>query len=88
RILKSVSLPGFLCTLIVPFQLAQRVVVFNPKGTYEYQQTTFSHAKRVKHLKQGTVVHVKRLVRRGVMTRYQLTNGTYLTGNKQWVSVK
>ncbi len=25
RILKSVSLPGFLCTLIVPFQLAQRV---------------------------------------------------------------
>ncbi|MGX6428503.1 MucBP domain-containing protein [Levilactobacillus yonginensis] len=66
----------------------QKLVVFNPKGTYEYQQATFSHAKRVKHLKQGTVVHVKRLVRRGVMTRYQLTNGTYVTGNKQWVSVK
>ncbi|KIP00588.1 hypothetical protein N627_1006 [Levilactobacillus brevis] len=33
RILKSVSLPGFLCTLIVPFQLAQRVQVSKKVAT-------------------------------------------------------
>ncbi len=66
----------------------QSLIVANPKGTYEYKQTTFSRSNRVKHLKKGTTIKVKRLVRRGYMTRYQLANGHYLTGNKQWVSVK
>ncbi|WP_395323127.1 DUF5776 domain-containing protein [Levilactobacillus parabrevis] len=66
----------------------QKLRVINPKGTYEYKQPTFNKTKRATYLKKGTVVKVKRLVRHGYMTRYQLTNGHYLTGNKQWVSVK
>lgn len=66
----------------------RKLVVINPKGTYEYQKPMFKRNYRVKLLHKKTVVKVKRMVRRGDMTRYQLTNGRYLTGNKQWVSVK
>lgn len=66
----------------------QKLRVINPKGTYEYKQPTFNKTKRATCLKKGTVVKVKRFVRHGYMTRYQLANGHYLTGNKQWVSVK
>ncbi|KRL94270.1 MucBP domain-containing protein [Levilactobacillus hammesii] len=66
----------------------RKLVVINPKGTYEYQKPMFKRSYRVKLLHKKTVVKVKKMVRRGDMTRYQLTNGRYLTGNKQWVSVK
>lgn len=66
----------------------RRLTVINPKGINVYTHATFSARNRGKHLRRGTVVKIKGLVRRGYMTRYQLTDGHVVTGNKQWVSVK
>jgi len=60
--------------------------VINPAGTYEYKSTKFSKSNRVKLLKQSTVVKVKKVVKSGLTTRYLLTNGNYISGNKEWTS--
>ncbi|MCV3741338.1 DUF5776 domain-containing protein [Lentilactobacillus hilgardii] len=59
--------------------------VINPKGTWEYRSSKLTKKSAVKHLKQNKVVKVKKLIRKGTATRYQLTNGHYVTGNKQFV---
>ncbi|MCT3398504.1 exo-alpha-sialidase [Lentilactobacillus hilgardii] len=61
--------------------------VINPKGTWEYKFSKLTKKSAVKHLKKSKVVKVKKLVRKGTATRYQLTNGHYVTGNKQFVKV-
>ncbi|MCT3390843.1 MAG: exo-alpha-sialidase [Lactobacillus sp.] len=61
--------------------------VINPKGTWEYKSSKLTKKSAVKHLKKSKVVKVKKLVRKGTATRYQLTNGHYVTGNKQFVKV-
>lgn len=61
--------------------------VINPKGTWEYKSSKLTKKSAVKHLKQNKVVKVKKLIRKGTATRYQLTNGHYVTGNKQFVKV-
>jgi len=58
--------------------------VTNPKGINTHQATTFSDKGR--HLKQGAAVGVTKVVKKGQMTRYQLADGTYITGNKEFVS--
>lgn len=63
-----------------------KLYTINPKGAYEYKSQTFAKKNRVKHLKKGTVVKVTGIIHHGMATRYVLTNGNYITGNKQYVS--
>ncbi|MCW3777706.1 leucine-rich repeat domain-containing protein [Levilactobacillus namurensis] len=57
------------------------------RTVYQHSQAKLTRKSRIKVLKRGQVVRIKRMiVRRGYMTRYQLTNGQYVTGNKQFVT--
>lgn len=56
------------------------------RTVYQYKRTKFAKVNRQKRLKKGTLVTVKRVVHRGYMTRYQLSNGSYITGNKQFIT--
>ncbi|WP_261809637.1 DUF5776 domain-containing protein [Levilactobacillus humaensis] len=58
--------------------------VTSPKGTNLYQGMPLTD--KVRHLKQGSSVQVVKMVKKGYLTRYQLADGTYITGNKQLVS--
>ncbi|MFT8399707.1 MAG: DUF5776 domain-containing protein [Lentilactobacillus diolivorans] len=62
--------------------------VINAKGTWEYKSTKAVKKNAVKHLKKGTVVTVKKIVKVGIATKYQLTNGHYVTGNRQYVKAQ
>ncbi|WP_233758809.1 DUF5776 domain-containing protein [Levilactobacillus brevis] len=64
----------------------QKLYVTNPKGTNAYDGTRFAQATKQKHYRQGTPLTVVKKIQVGQATRYELTNGTYVTGNKQWVS--
>lgn len=66
----------------------RRLTVINPKGVYEYRSRLLAKHFRGQHLKRGTTVRVKRVTHDGMTTRYVLTNGHYITGNKKFVSVK
>ena len=46
----------------------------------------FGQATKKAYYKQGTTVSIVRRVKNGQTSRYQLANGTYITGNKQWVT--
>lgn len=63
-----------------------KLYVINPAGTYAYKTQTFNKSHRATLLKQGTAVKVTKVINSGLTTRYQLTNGTYISGNKQWTS--
>ncbi len=65
----------------------QQLHVIHPYGTYEYKSKTFAKKNRVKLHHQGETLKVKRVVQNGLTTRYQLTNGNYISGNKQWTAV-
>lgn len=78
--------PDYVANLYWQGQSYQRIKVTNPRGTYQYKQTTFKRANRQTYLKKGTVVKVTQVIHKGYMTRYQLANGQYITGNKQWVT--
>lgn len=66
----------------------RRLTVINPKGVYEYRSRLLAKHFRGQHLKRGTTVRVKRVTHDGMTTRYVLTNGHYITGNKKFVSLK
>ena len=78
--------PGFVANLYWQGIHSTKLTVINPKGTYQYPSARFTQKNRQKFLKPGTTVKVKQLVHHGMTTRYQLTNGQYLTGNKRFVS--
>ena len=78
--------PRFVANLYWQGIHATKLTVTNPKGAYLYRGTSFTQKNRQKFLKPGTTVKVKKLVHHGMTTRYQLTNGQYLTGNKRFVS--
>lgn len=60
----------------------KHVRVIAPNGIYEYQKIQFNNSQRTTHLKKGAVVTVKLIKRQGKLTRLQLTNGQWITGNK------
>lgn len=62
----------------------QQLYVTSPRGTNLYQGLPLKD--KVRHLKQGTSVQVVKMIKKGYLTRYQLADGTYITGNKQLVS--
>ncbi|KRL16237.1 hypothetical protein FD12_GL000148 [Lentilactobacillus rapi DSM 19907 = JCM 15042] len=61
----------------------KRITVINPKGVYSYK--TRSLIGQTKHFKKGTHLRVKKLVKHNLTTRYQLTNGKYVTANKKLI---
>lgn len=60
--------------------------VTNPAGINGYTKAKFTGATQQRHYRQGQALSVVKLVKAGSATRYQLADGTYITGNKQWVS--
>ncbi|WP_061776292.1 DUF5776 domain-containing protein [Levilactobacillus senmaizukei] len=64
----------------------KKIQVINAKGINSYQQKSLK-TKRV-HYKKGQFLKVKKLVRHNRTTRYQLTNGQYVTANKKLVIAK
>ncbi|WP_146999962.1 DUF5776 domain-containing protein [Levilactobacillus acidifarinae] len=59
------------------------ITVINPKGINAYKTT--KQTGKVTHYRQGQQLTVKRVVHYNLTTRFQLTNGKYITANKQWV---
>ncbi|TGD20466.1 amidase family protein [Levilactobacillus suantsaiihabitans] len=55
------------------------------QGIYAYSGKTLKHAQRQRYIKPGRVLKIKRLVKTGHVTRYQLRNGDYITANKQFI---
>ncbi|WP_125583511.1 DUF5776 domain-containing protein [Levilactobacillus cerevisiae] len=62
----------------------KKLYVTNPNGINTHKGSGLN--SKVAHVKQGSAVTVKAVTKKGEMTRYQLANGTYITGNKQFVS--
>ncbi|WP_056966275.1 Ig-like domain-containing protein [Apilactobacillus ozensis] len=59
------------------------VTVINPYGIYGYKNP--KQMKAVKHYKQGTILRVNKLVKHNLTSRYKLSNGQYITGNRKYV---
>lgn len=64
----------------------KRVRVIASKGVNSYSYKSLSG--KVKHYKNGTTLKVKKVVKHNLTTRYQLTNGKYITANKKMVIKK
>lgn len=61
------------------------LTVINDSGANEYKNKNLTG--KVKHFKQGTVLHVKGFVDHNLTTRYKLSNGHYITGNRKLVKM-
>lgn len=58
-----------------------KVKVISKNGLYEYSSKEISNKKRVKYIREGTVLKVKRVSNKLL----ELTNGNYITANKKFV---
>ncbi|MBU9789842.1 bacterial Ig-like domain-containing protein, partial [Lentilactobacillus sp. G22-6] len=64
------------------------VYSYNPKGLYEYKGTRFNKRDRTRFVRQGTKLHVAAWYKRSDgMNRFKLTNGRYVSANKQFSSI-
>ncbi|GHP14806.1 hypothetical protein YK48G_22310 [Lentilactobacillus fungorum] len=61
----------------------KKITVINKQGVNTYKNANLT--KKVKNYKQGTHLRVKKIVKHNLTTRYQLSNGTYVTANKKLV---
>lgn len=61
------------------------LTVINPKGVNEYTKKDLTG--KVKNFKQGTQLKVKGFVKHNLTTRYLLSNGHYITGNRKLVKM-
>ncbi|KRL20316.1 DUF5776 domain-containing protein [Lentilactobacillus kisonensis] len=59
------------------------ITVIAKKGVNAYQNANLT--KKAKNYKKGTHLKVKKIVRHNLTSRYQLSNGDYITGNKKLV---
>lgn len=62
---------------------SRQITVINLKGVNAYKRVNLTG--KVGNYKKGTHVTVKKIVKHRLTTRYQLSNGTYITGNKKLV---
>ncbi len=69
----------------VPKSKAVRVITST--GINSYAKSDLS-GKKLKHYKKGTVLKVKKVVKYKLASRFQLTNGRYISGNKTFVIMK
>lgn len=66
---------------------AKTLYVTNPRGTWTHATVMFNYPTQLlHHLKQGTKVTVTHLIKNGPVTRYTLADGTFITGNKRYVT--
>lgn len=65
---------------------SKKVIVIAEKGVNSYQ--TVGQYKKLNHYSHGKVLKVERILKRGLATVFQLTDGQYITGNKQVVLKK
>lgn len=56
------------------------IKVINSKGIHAYKNKNLT--AKVRSYKKNTRLHVKKIIKHNLTTRYQLTNGRYITGNK------
>ncbi len=59
------------------------LTIINPRGVNEYKNKNLTG--KVKNFKQGTQLKVKGFVKHNLTTRYLLSNGHYITGNRKLV---
>lgn len=59
------------------------ITVISKNGVNAYK--TASSKEKVKHYKRGTHLKIKKIVNYHLTSRYQLANGSYVTGNKKLV---
>ncbi|WP_369406567.1 DUF5776 domain-containing protein [Lentilactobacillus kisonensis] len=57
--------------------------MINKKGVNVYKNANLT--KRVKNYKKGTRLTVKKIVKHNLTSRYQLSNGYYITANKKLI---
>ncbi|WP_125573115.1 DUF5776 domain-containing protein [Levilactobacillus huananensis] len=68
-------------------QEVKTLYVTNPKGIWTHATVMFNYPTQyLHHIKQGTKVTVTQCVKNGAITRYVLPNGTFITGNKRYVT--
>lgn len=63
----------------------QTVTVINLQGANLYKNKNLT--QRTRHLRQGQLLKVKRIVKHRLTTRYQLSNGNYVTANRKLVKL-
>lgn len=63
--------------------MPQQSKVITQRGLYEYKRSTLK--RRIKLVRPKTTLKVKKIVFQGHVTRYQLTNGHYITANRQFI---
>lgn len=61
------------------------LTVINPRGVNAYKKVNLT--KKVRNYKQGTVLHVTKFIHHNLTTRYVLSNGNYITGNRKLVKM-
>ncbi|MGF2385551.1 DUF5776 domain-containing protein [Lentilactobacillus otakiensis] len=61
----------------------KRITVISKNGVNAYRNANLT--KKVKQYKSGSHLKVKKIVKHNLTTRYQLSNGYYITGNKKLV---
>lgn len=59
------------------------ITVINKNGVNAYRKARL--ANKVTHYKQKATLSVKKVVKYKLATRYQLTNGHFVTANKKFV---
>ncbi|MDB1103703.1 leucine-rich repeat protein [Lentilactobacillus parabuchneri] len=62
----------------------KKITVIGKKGIHAYKNETLT--RRTKSYKKGTHLRVKKIVKHNLTTRYQLSNGYYITANKKLVT--
>ena len=61
----------------------KKITVIAKKGVNSYKNANLT--QKSKHFKKGTRLTVKKIVKHNLTTRYQLSNGHYVTANKKLV---
>ena len=62
---------------------SKKITVISPKGINTYKSANLTG--KAKHYKKGVRLTVKKLVKHNLTTRYQLSNGYYVTANKKLI---
>ncbi|KRL68595.1 hypothetical protein FC85_GL002413 [Lentilactobacillus diolivorans DSM 14421] len=62
---------------------SKKITVISPKGVNTYKSANLTG--KAKHYKKGVRLTVKKLVKHNLTTRYQLSNGHFVTTNKKLV---
>lgn len=63
----------------------RQITVIDPAGVDAHSQPHLTTANPVTHYAQGSVLKVVAIQHRHLTTRFQLTNGTYITANRQLI---